>query len=67
MPILKLFRKPEYVLKDEHKDLENLASQSGLFYKPSGAGGGDLGFILSDSEIKVKKLQISLGKGISRN
>jgi len=44
------------IYTDEHQDLANLASQSGSFYKPSGAGGGDLGFILSDSEIKLKKL-----------
>jgi len=50
------------IYTDEHKDLENLASQSGLFYKPSGAGGGDLGFILSDSEIKVKKLLMKIKK-----
>ena len=41
------------IYTDEHKDLENLASQSGLFYKPSGAGGGDLGFILSLSLIHI--------------
>ena len=41
---------------DEHQDLANLANESGSFYKPSGAGGGDLGFILSDSETKLKKL-----------
>ena len=28
----------------------------GLFYKPSGAGGGDLGFILTDDETKLKQL-----------
>ena len=44
----------------EHRDLANLASQSGLFYKPSGAGGGDLGLILSDSEMKLKKLLIQI-------
>jgi len=44
------------IYTEQHQDLANLASQSGLFYKPSGAGGGDLGFILSDSETKLKKL-----------
>ena len=44
------------IYTDEHQDLANLANESGSFYKPSGAGGGDLGFILSDSEIKLKKL-----------
>ncbi len=44
------------IYTDEHQDLANLASESGIFYKPSGAGGGDLGFILCDSEIKLKKL-----------
>jgi len=44
------------IYTDEHQHLGSLASESGLFYKPSGSGGGDLGFILSDSEIKLKKL-----------
>ena len=44
------------IYTEQHQDLANLASQSGSFYKPSGAGGGDLGFILSDSETKLKKL-----------
>ena len=44
------------IYTEQHQDLANLASESGSFYKPSGAGGGDLGFILSDSETKLKKL-----------
>ena len=44
------------IYTDEHQDLANLASKLGLFYKPSGAGGGDLGFILTDDEAKLKQL-----------
>ena len=44
------------IYTDEHQDLANLASKLGLFYKPSGAGGGDLGFILTDDETKLKQL-----------
>jgi len=44
------------IYTDEHRDLANEASKLGLFYKPSGAGGGDLGFILTDDETKLKQL-----------
>ena len=44
------------IYTDEHQDLANEASKLGLFYKPSGAGGGDVGFILTDDETKLKQL-----------
>ena len=31
------------VLSDEHRQLRNIAETCGVTYKPSGAGGGDLG------------------------
>ena len=40
----------------EHQALANITTKSGLLYKPSGAGGGDLGFILTDNEMKLKQL-----------
>jgi len=40
----------------EHQALANLTSQSGLLYKPSGAGGGDLGLILTNNEMKLKQI-----------
>ena len=44
----------------EHQSLSNLSSKLGLFYKPSGAGGGDLGFIMSNNEMKLKQLIVKL-------
>jgi len=44
------------IYTDDHQDLAYEASMLGLFYKPSGAGGGDLGFILTDDETKLKQL-----------
>ncbi|SVB31883.1 uncharacterized protein METZ01_LOCUS184737 [marine metagenome] len=39
----------------EHQKLINLANESEMFYKPSGAGGGDLGFILSNTEKELRE------------
>ena len=39
----------------EHKNISCLAKKFGLLYKPSGAGGGDLGFVLSDDMYKIQK------------
>ena len=32
-----------------HSDLQNIASEHNIFYKPSGAGGGDIGLAFSTS------------------
>ena len=40
------------IFSDEHKRLINLARSADIFYKPSGAGGGDLGLIITNSEKK---------------
>ena len=44
----------------EHQKLVNLANKSKMFYKPSGAGGGDLGFILSNNEKELKNFIVKL-------
>ena len=44
------------IYTDEHQELAKLTNKLGLFYKPSGAGGGDLGLILADDSIKLKQL-----------
>ena len=44
------------IYTDEHQELAKLTNKLGLFYKPSGAGGGDLGLILTDDSIKLKQL-----------
>ena len=43
------------IYTEEHKNLSELAESLGLFYKPSGAGGGDLGFAMSDDLLKMKQ------------
>jgi len=48
------------IYTDEHQKLINLANESEMFYKPSGAGGGDLGFILSNNEKELKEFIVKL-------
>ena len=42
------------IYTNEHRILANLANESEIFYKPSGAGGGDLGFLLTKNIEKLK-------------
>tara|TARA_B100001250_G_scaffold208861_1_gene179276 strand:- start:266 stop:1255 length:990 start_codon:yes stop_codon:yes gene_type:complete len=44
------------IYTEEHKALANITTKLGLIYKPSGAGGGDLGLILTDNEMKLEQL-----------
>lgn len=37
----------------EHQELMKLADDFGIFYKPSGAGGGDLGILVSNDRAKL--------------
>ena len=41
------------IFTDEHKRLIDLARSADIFYKPSGAGGGDLGLVITNSEKKL--------------
>ena len=41
------------IFSDEHKRLIELARSADIFYKPSGAGGGDLGLVITNSEKKL--------------
>ena len=41
------------IFTDEHKRLIELARSADVFYKPSGAGGGDLGLVITNSEKKL--------------
>ena len=43
------------IYTEEHKNLSEIAESLGLLYKPSGAGGGDLGFVMSDDLLKMKQ------------
>ena len=48
------------IYTQEHNKILDLAESIDLFYKPSGAGGGDLGVIISDDELKIKKFSNEL-------
>ncbi|MDC3239541.1 hypothetical protein OAU43_00225 [Gammaproteobacteria bacterium] len=41
---------------DHHHELINLAKDHGVFYKPSGSGGGDLGLLISPDKIRLDKI-----------
>ncbi len=36
-----------------HHELSKFAKDEGVFYKPSGSGGGDIGLLISDDEIRL--------------
>ena len=48
------------IYTQEHNKILDLAESIDLFYKPSGAGGGDLGVIISDDALKMKKFSNEL-------
>lgn len=43
------------IMSDEHLQLKKLANACGAAYKPSGAGGGDIGIALSSSQNTIKQ------------
>ena len=48
------------IFTNEHQSLMNFAKRSDIFYKPSGAGGGDLGLIITNSEKKLTQFLAKL-------
>lgn len=72
LDILNLLKKQNILIKQldhdfnlgiytqEHNKILDLAELIDVFYKPSGAGGGDLGVIISDDELKIKKISNEL-------
>jgi len=50
------------IYTEEHKTISKLAESLGLFYKPSGAGGGDLGFVMTDDLLKMKQFESIINK-----
>ena len=48
------------IFTDEHKRLIELAKKTDIFYKPSGAGGGDLGLVITNSEKKLTQFLTKL-------
>ena len=45
------------VISKEHQRLAEISTRTGAVYKPSGAGGGDLGIAFSDSKDVIKRLR----------
>jgi phosphomevalonate kinase len=41
------------ILSEVHRDLRRLARDVGVTYKPSGAGGGDIGLLLTDDPARA--------------
>jgi len=48
------------IISDIHKKIANIVSNTGGIYKPSGAGGGDLGIVFSDSEKTLESVKKDL-------
>ena len=48
------------IFSREHQFLMQIAKQLGIFYKPSGAGGGDLGIVLSNDKEKFTQFFLKL-------
>ena len=47
------------IISDVHQKLWSIANDTGAYYKPSGAGGGDIGLVLTDSR--------EIGQRVSQN
>ncbi len=50
------------IVTDEHLKMANLAAEMGVVYKPSGAGGGDIGICFADSKTLFSDLKDSIKK-----
>ena len=50
---------------NNHLELIKLAKDEGVFYKPSGSGGGDIGIVICDDKLKLDRFCNKLNaKGI---
>jgi hypothetical protein len=41
---------------NNHHELINLSKDEDVFYKPSGSGGGDIGILISNDELRLEKV-----------
>jgi len=48
------------IFTDEHRQLMEIAKKTDIFYKTSGAGGGDLGLVITNSEKKLTEFLTKL-------
>lgn len=48
------------IMSDEHREIRNVARRCGVIYKPSGAGGGDIGIGVSGDSSHIEALRHAL-------
>ena len=41
---------------NNHQELIKFAKDEGVFYKPSGSGGGDIGIVVCDDKLKLDSI-----------
>ena len=64
--LFELDKKLQVGIFDYHHEMMELAKSMSIFYKPSGAGGGDLGLIVCDDNAKINLICETLDvKGIN--
>ncbi|MCP5051427.1 MAG: hypothetical protein GY940_29945 [bacterium] len=47
------------IMSSQHLELSRIAAENGAVYKPSGAGGGDMGIVFADSGEIIEKTEIA--------
>lgn len=50
------------IISKPHRELAEMAARHGLVYKPSGAGGGDIGLLFASSFETLEKVKIKVAK-----
>tara|TARA_B100001996_G_scaffold134441_1_gene102334 strand:- start:1651 stop:2634 length:984 start_codon:yes stop_codon:yes gene_type:complete len=58
--LLDLDRKLNIGIFDNHDEVTRLAENEGVFYKPSGSGGGDLGLLIGNESMRIEEVCSSL-------
>ncbi len=58
--LLDLDRMLKIGIFDNHDEMIRLAEKEGIFYKPSGSGGGDLGLLISNESLSIEQVCESL-------
>ena len=54
--LLDLDRKLNIGIFDNHNEMIRFAESEGIFYKPSGSGGGDLGLLISNESLRIEEV-----------
>ena len=51
-----IIRLSKIIKKENHDEMIKLAENAGVFYKPSGSGGGDLGLLISNDRMRIEEV-----------